>query len=212
MTEKSELWTRALFGTMFAFGAVWIVWDALQAPRYTVDGWCLTHERGAVEFANPTAALQSAIPIFRVPYDDPKRSVTVSESESGLAISYYKLEGQPFENFQSSTESWGGSYWGECPRTPLENGLSRIESVVSEHCIEWIEGDTFIPTEKYQGFGQISIYCLPDEANASCRMSVVLQNNWEATVLLRKEQLDDWRTAANRSRDFFLANLTDCGE
>ena len=210
--KKSKRFIWTIFGTAFAFGAIWTVYDTHQAPRYTVDGWCLTHERGAVEFANPTAAFQSAIPIFRVPYDDPRGSVTVSDGESGLAISYYKQEGQPFENFQSNTESWGGRYWGGCPRTPLENGLSRVERVTAENCIERGIAERFIPTEALGGFGSISLDCLPNERIVNCRMSVILPNNWKATISLPKVLIDDWRTVADRSLIFFLENLTDCGE
>lgn len=198
---------RAVVG----FFAIWYAWDSVSPKRYTVDGWCLTHDRGAVELAS-RSAFESAIPIFGVPYDDSLAPIIMTDGGRGLAISYYKQQGQSYQNFQTSTEPWGGSYWGECPRTPLENGLSRIERVTSEHCIERSVADRYIPTEKLTGFGSISISCLPDDANVNCRMSAILQNNWMAIISLPKVMLGDWRTVAVRSRDFFSENLRDCGK
>lgn len=58
--------------------------------EYRVDGWCLSHERGAVERFPKNSRVSGAIPNFRTPSDFPLLSTAAEPGATGLVVSFTK--------------------------------------------------------------------------------------------------------------------------
>ncbi len=174
---------------------------------HTVDGWCLSYDRGTVTFATDNPAANRPVPSFQVPSDAPTASILDPEAETGWDVRFNKWRSGAFVDRPSEG----------CDATVLDNGLVRFPpktydaGVAVDSCPGASFKDLLLPAASEPLANRVQITCDPELRVPNCRMVDRMPNGWEAEIFLPNTQIDRWRDASADARAYFDAYLTDCG-
>ena len=195
--------------TATAVGGFAIAQTQSDSVEYRVDGWCLSHERDAVERYPKNSRVSGAIPSFRAPSDFPLLSTAAEPDATGLVVSFTK-KGPRIPSGLLLSE---GSYMMRgCGLVPTEFGLSQFVNENAQNCAITKHFDSYEPTVRDDTFWSVRVNCSTNTLVHACRMSLLLPDQWKASISLPKKYLTEWRTAARVAQDYFKNNLDDCGE
>ena len=186
-----------------------LIADATGPYVYRADrGWCLSHSGENLVFF-PDPHRPRGIPEFVAPSDLPLPMLSAPDGATGLVVSYTGYATYSTRNPELHRGRMG------CERVPGDHGLSRLTGEGLENCAaresrDW-HRNWFEPTDPFKTLDGVFLRCGLDPARVNCRMTGLLDNGWETSIVLPKTHLAEWQTAARTARDYYEAYITDCG-
>lgn len=183
------------------------LYDYLQGYAvYKIDGACLRHKRGEVEWPHAGRIIQGPSPRFFVRAPIPYLG-TGAPSDQGFTVYYWKrsLSGR------AGRISDGGYLQETCARKDAAYGLVELTSQDQKKCFGSSFHQRFQPKIKTGPDATVIITCSDNPTVRFCKASDLMPNGWEANSAFSKEAFADWRVATAAARKFFNEKMEDCG-
>lgn len=204
---KNPILKRVVLTSTVGLGLFWAGFSLSDTVEYRIDGWCLSHQKDAVEWPTTNSAFLQGIPMFFVRAQIPYKGSSDAPSKFGISVSYIK---SALSTRQNRIDADGPGR-RDCERVPVGNGLVQLEGWDPQWCRVYSDYQYFEAQEDSGPDAAITIRCSTNESVQNCRITDVMPNGWRASIGLPKTHLSEWRVATEAARNFFNETLEDCG-
>lgn len=201
----------AIAAAVFASAA-----DGSAETVHRFDGMCLSFDTETVAYFTDNPAARRGSPLLALP-DDYVSGTSSSEGGFELSVSYRKRSEAYRQELLNRALNPADD---DCARRPEATGLSRLlpsdrprsGTEAPPACTRSASHTRYIPTEPTEKTAAVRVRCANNEGVLRCRLTTLLDNNWEAEVSLAKADLEHWQAVSQAAASFFHDNLTDCEE
>lgn len=170
--------------------------------KYEFDGWCLEYIAEQLPENVTDKTFPGAFPRFSLPWSI-NADLDIVSSWSSISVCFSKRNELSRPGFVEGRIT--------CERTPVGNGLVRIEGNGLKTCRVSPSGVRYESQLSDEPNAAVWIDCSDAPKVTTCRLHDLQPNGWESDIFLPKEELVNWEHATSLARTFFQDHLSDCG-